>query len=178
MMIVGLGIATVAGQRTGWCRRRSSSEQRAMRRPTVRSMLIGSLLGMVSGTTRRGLGWMLVILCLGTGLFWFHAGTSLGGLEPASSQCSTAPTADRPTKGGPYYENTTVTGWVTYFPLAIVCTYDSPDDSIGPQTVHNQNWAETVVCLLSLLGVGLGVRLAIDGGRIAREKVGPSPIRH
>lgn len=114
---------------------------------------------------RRALGWALIVLCLGVGLFWFHSGTTLGGLDPPSSQC--AASVDVPTEGGPYYEDATVTGAATYFPLGMICIYDSPNDSVGPQTVDHQNWVETVVCLISVLGLGWGFWLAIGRNRIA-----------
>ncbi|MCU1523479.1 MAG: hypothetical protein JWO18_373 [Microbacteriaceae bacterium] len=101
--------------------------------------------------------WGFAVLFAVIGLVSFFAGTTIGGHIPPSSQCSLS--ADVPDKGGPYYENTTVTGAVTYFPLGIVCTYDSPDDSIGPQTVAHRNWGETIVSFVSLVGVVLGIVL-------------------
>lgn len=56
-----------------------------------------------------------------------------------------------------------VTGERTFMPLGVTCTYDSPDDAIGPQTVQNPNWPATAFwvgsTIMALYGASLAFRL-------------------
>jgi hypothetical protein len=67
-----------------------------------------------------------------------------------------------PEPGGPFYENTEVAGERTFMPLGVNCTYDSPDDAIGPQTVQNTNWPATAFwignSIIALYGASLAFR--------------------
>lgn len=71
------------------------------------------------------------------------------GKDPAEIQCLY--TWEFPAVGGPYDEQTRIKGEFTYFPLGMVCSYDAPDDAVGPQEVSHPNWLATVVVAFSLL---------------------------
>ena len=106
----------------------------------------------------RAFGWALAVIFLLVGAASFYSGTTLGGRDPVSSQCAASP--DVPSTGGPYFENTTVAGWVTYAPLGVTCSYDVPGDRVGAQTVAHQNWVESLVCVVSASLVVFGVWIA------------------
>jgi len=88
----------------------------------------------------------------------FLFGITLDGKEHPAVQCTRS--THLPESGGPFYENTEVTGERTFMPLGVNCTYDSPDDAIGPQTVQNANWPATVVWLGSTIITLYGASLA------------------
>jgi hypothetical protein len=96
---------------------------------------------------RRLLGLVLALVFGALALSALLVGVTLDGKEAPAIQCTRS--APRPDAGGPYYESTVTTGERTWFPLGINCTYDSPDDAIGPQTVVNSNWPATFVWLAS-----------------------------
>ncbi|MBC7724957.1 MAG: hypothetical protein H7146_09460 [Burkholderiaceae bacterium] len=93
---------------------------------SIRTRIFGLLLLVVFGT-------------VGTGSFL--SGIALDGMDPASVQCLSG--SPRPGVGGPYRENAAIDGQFTFFPLGVTCVFDSPDDSVGPQTVANGNWPAT-----------------------------------
>ena len=70
-------------------------------------------------------------------------GVNIDGHADPGTQCTRS--SELPTVGGPYYESSIVTGVRTFFPLGIVCMYDSPDDSVGPQAVWHAQWLSTAV---------------------------------
>jgi hypothetical protein len=96
---------------------------------------------------RRLLGLVLALVFGALALSALLVGVTLDGKEAPAVQCTRS--APRPDAGGPYYESTLTTGERTWFPLGINCTYDSPDDAIGPQTVVNSNWPATFIWLAS-----------------------------
>jgi hypothetical protein len=69
-------------------------------------------------------------------------GLNPGGRHSPDVQCTQL---SRPLVGGPYYEDSTVVSQRKLVPLGLACTYDSPRDSVGPQTVEHTSLAATVV---------------------------------
>lgn len=95
----------------------------------------------------------LLVLCVAAAI-----GLNPGGRHSPDSQCAQlAP----PSTGGPYYEDSTVVSRRKLVPLGLDCTYDSPRDSVGPQTVeHTSTTANavsgaaalaTIVCLVLIV---------------------------
>lgn len=87
----------------------------------------------------------------------FLSGITLDGKDDPAVQCSRS--AARPGAGGPFLESTVITGERTLLPLGVNCTYDSPVDAIGPQTVVNSDWPATITWLgsaaLAVLGAAV-----------------------
>ena len=115
---------------------------------------------MTSSRFRRLLGLLVLtvfgLLTLGA----FLAGITLDGKEVPAVQCTRS--MHLPESGGPFNEGTRVTGERTIMPLGVNCTYDSPKDAIGPQTVQNSNWPATTVwvggTVIALYGTSLAFR--------------------
>jgi hypothetical protein len=121
----------------------------------------------MSSVGGRIAAWLVVLALLAVAFVAGILAFTIDGLGPPSSQCARA--QQLPTVGGPYYENTTITGSPVWLPLGIACTYDSPDDAVGPQTVLHLRWGETVVVVAAL-------GLAVVAGGFA---VGALPrVRH
>jgi hypothetical protein len=104
--------------------------------------------------------WLVVLALLAVAFVGGILAFTIDGLGPPSSQCARA--QQLPTIGGPYYENAIVTGSPVWLPLGIACTYDSPDDAVGPQTVLHLQWVETVV-----VAAALGLAVVAGGFAIA-----------
>jgi hypothetical protein len=102
---------------------------------------------------------MLVVLFGALALLSLAGGLTLDGKEAPAIQCTRS--APRPEIGGPYYESSTTNGERTWFPLGVNCTYDSPDDDVGPQTVINSNWPATFMWLASSLLAIFGIVLLV-----------------
>jgi hypothetical protein len=100
----------------------------------------------------------------------FLFGITLDGKEHPAIQCSHA--APRPEIGGPFYGNTVITGERTFMPLGVNCTYDSPNDAIGPQTVVNSNWPATVIWLPSAVLAVCGATLSVNPEAFSRRRLG------
>lgn len=83
------------------------------------------------------------------GLGSFLWGITLDGWNAPEIQCSYA--LERPAAGGPYYERTRIQGDYTFLPLGMDCSYDAPDDDVGPQEVSHPNWLATIIAAFSLL---------------------------
>jgi hypothetical protein len=115
---------------------------------------------------RRLLGLVLALVFGALALSAVVIGVTLDGKEAPAIQCTRS--APRPDAGGPYYESTVTTGERTWFPLGINCTYDSPDDAIGPQTVVNSNWLATFVWLASSGAAIFGMVLLLKPARPSR----------
>jgi hypothetical protein len=79
-------------------------------------------------------------------LFAVAVGVNIDGHADPATQCMR--NSDVPKIGGPYFESTIVTGTRTFFPLGISCSYDSPDDTVGPQNVWHAQWLPTGVALV------------------------------
>lgn len=73
-------------------------------------------------------------------------GMNIDGHSDPSTQCWRS--TEVPKIGGPYFESSIVTGARIFFPLGIICTYDSPDDAVGQQSVQHSQWLPTGVALL------------------------------
>jgi hypothetical protein len=71
-----------------------------------------------------------------------------------------------------FYEDTVITGERTFMPLGVDCTYDSPDDAIGPQTVVNSNWPATVIWLASVVLAVCGAALLVNPDVFSRRRLG------
>jgi len=115
---------------------------------------------MTSSRFRRLLG-LLVLTVFGLlALCAFLAGITLDGKEVPAVQRTRS--MHLPKSGGPFNEGTRVTGERTIMPLGVNCTYDSPKDGIGPQTVQNSNWPATTVwvggTVIALYGASLVFR--------------------
>jgi len=114
---------------------------------------------MTATRSRRILGLLLFVV------FGFFAGTSfafgitLDGKESPAIQCGHA--APRPQAGGPFTEGTVITGERTFMPLGVNCTYDTPTDSFGPQTVVNSNWTATGAWLASSTIAVFGATISV-----------------
>ena len=102
----------------------------------------------MSSVGGRVAGWLVVLPLLAVAFVAGILAFTIDGLGPPSSQCARA--TELPTVGGPYFENTTITGSPVWLPLGLACTYDSPDDSVGPQTVLHLQWGESAVVVASL----------------------------
>lgn len=99
----------------------------------------------------------------------FLDGITLDGKEDPAIQCSRA--APRPEIGGPFHENTVITGERTFMPLGVDCTYDSPEDAVGPQTVVNSNWPATVFWLASTVLAACGATLSVNPKAFPRRRL-------
>ena len=115
---------------------------------------------MTSSRLRRLLG-LLVFTVFGLlALGAFLTGITLDGRELPAVQCTRS--MHLPESGGPFNEGTRVAGERTFMPLGVNCTYDSPRDAIGPQTVRNSNWTATTVwvggAVIALCGASLAFR--------------------
>ncbi|KQP01848.1 hypothetical protein [Leifsonia sp. Leaf264] len=108
---------------------------------------------------RMLLGLVLVLVFGALALVSLAFGVTLDGKGDPAVQCTLS--APRPEVGGPYFESTITTGERTWFPLGVNCTYDSPDDEVGPQTVVNSNWTATGVCLASSILTLVGMKLLL-----------------
>ena len=86
---------------------------------------------MASGL-RRTIGVLVLLIFSLLALASFLTGITLDGKEHPTIQC--VHTTRLPETGGPFRENTEITGERTFLPLGVNCTYDSPDDAFGPQT--------------------------------------------
>lgn len=114
-----------------------------------------------------------VILCAVFGFFAltsFATGVTLDGIDAPAAQCLR--NAPRAAEGGPFYENSRVTGKRTFLPLGINCTYESRTDSYGPQTMVNSNWPATIAWItctvIALFGAILLVNPKIGSGQKLR----------
>ena len=87
----------------------------------------------------------------------------MNGWDPLGIQCIYVD--DQPRVGGPYLEDSKISGNWTQFPFGIDCTYDSPTDDFGPQTVSHPDWPATITFGIGLGGVFGGVALANRGDR-------------
>ena len=117
----------------------------------------------------RLLGLALVLIFGLVGLIAIGTGVTLDGKESPAMQC-TSGVGPRPSVGGPYYEQTKVTGERTWFPFGMACTYDAPDDGVGPQTVITAHWVQTVMWIGSSILVVFGLVLLVRPDFIARRK--------
>lgn len=113
------------------------------------------------------LGLSLIVIFGVLALSSVLVGVTLDGKESPAIQCTRS--APRPEIGGPYYESTITTGERTWFPLGVNCTYDSPDDDVGPQTVVNSNWPATFSFFASSAVAVLGAVLLRRPGRDSRR---------
>lgn len=121
-------------------------------------------------TIRRRLVGVALVLVFGLfGLMALATGVTLDGKEAPGMQCSSG-IGPRPSVGGPYYEQTKVTGERTWFPLGMACTYDAPDDGVGPQTVITAHWVPTVIWIGSSILVVLGLVLLVRPDLVARRR--------
>ena len=103
----------------------------------------------------------------------FLTGITLAGLDPPAVQCTR--NVPVPTEGGPFGMDTQITGERTFFPLGVNCTYDSPGDTFGPQTVVNSNWPATIYWIVST-GVALvGGVMVINPRFGTRPKISHTP---
>ena len=107
---------------------------------------------------RRIVGVLVLVFFSLLAISSFLSGITLDGKEHPSIQCLHA--APRPDAGGPFLENAEVSGVRTFLPLGVTCTYDSPDDAVGPQTVQNANWPATVIWMASSAAALYGGSLA------------------
>ena len=113
---------------------------------------------------RRLLGLALALVFGALALISVLFGVTLDGEEHPDIQCSRS--APRPAAGGP---STVTTGERTWFPLGVNCTYDSPDDYVGPQTVVNSNWPATFIWITSSGIAIFGAVLLLTPARFGRE---------
>lgn len=115
------------------------------------------------------LGSTLFLLCGLLSAVAFISGMIVFGKHDVSYGCAVdAPT---PPIGGPYYEDTRILlAERTILPLGAVCVLDSPDDSVGPQTVHVQSWPQTIVWIASGASALFGLLLFIHPGLVVRER--------
>ena len=115
---------------------------------------------MTSSLIRRVVGFLVLTVFGLVAVAALLVGVTLDGKEQPAVQCTRS--AYLPEEGGPFRENTEITGERTFLPLGVNCTYDSPDDAIGPQTVHNTNWSATawwIGCTaIALYGASLAFR--------------------
>ncbi|MBF4635065.1 hypothetical protein ITJ38_11680 [Agreia pratensis] len=118
-------------------------------------------------------GLALVVFFGATALAAVAFGVTLDGRESPAIQCTKS--APRPEVGGPYLESTVVTGERTWLPLGVDCTYDSPDDEVGPQTVTNSNWVATVMAVACSALAVYGVVMIVGAVRSSSGDVG-SPL--
>lgn len=105
---------------------------------------------------RIAAGWITIVGCCILGLLLIGFGWIHDGWAPPATQCLHGPV---PELGGPFYEQTEVTGERSYFPLGVLCTYDVPGDDYGPQTVHNYKLVPTALLVASGLGIPGGALL-------------------
>ena len=112
---------------------------------------------MASGL-RRTIGVLVLLIFSLLALASFLTGITLDGKEHPTIQC--VHTTRLPETGGPFRENTEITGERTFLPLGVNCTYDSPDDAFGPQTVQNPNWPATVIWIASTAAAVYGASMA------------------
>jgi hypothetical protein len=115
---------------------------------------------MTSSRFRRILG-LLVLTVFGLlALGAFLVGITLDGKESPAVQCTRS--RHLPESAGSFNEGTRVSGERTFMPLGVNCTYDIPNDAIGPQTVQNSNWPATMFwvggTLIALYGASLTFR--------------------
>ncbi|WP_368498793.1 hypothetical protein [Herbiconiux sp. A18JL235] len=120
----------------------------------------------MSARGHRVVGWLFIVVFGIVVVLMLLLGRVHNGWAPAEVQCYHGPF---PTVGGPYYENTEVSGGVSLFPLGIDCTYDSPDDAIGPQTVHNYQLGPTILFVIGIAGIAGGCLLIVRGHLIDRR---------
>ncbi|MFB2581354.1 hypothetical protein ACEXQD_08885 [Herbiconiux sp. P15] len=121
----------------------------------------------MSAGFQRTVGWVAIALFAVVAALLLAVGWVHDGWAPPDAQCISGPSPDR---GGPFYENTEVSGRVSLFPLGVDCTYDVPGDGFGPQTVHNYNAAPTITLVLSTLGLAAGVLLVVRANLIDRVR--------
>lgn len=107
---------------------------------------------------RRIVGVLALLIFSLLALGSFLNGITLDGKEHPSIQC--VHSTRLPETGGPFRENTEITGERTFMPLGVNCTYDSPDDAFGPQTVRNTNWPATVIWIASTAAALYGATMA------------------
>ena len=108
---------------------------------------------------RRVLGGCLIVSSLILlGVVWVF-GANVSGFRPPDTQCFQS--QDRPERGGPFLENTVIRGQAAHFPPGVLCTFDSPDDRVGPQQIRLVNNVGLLVGLLGVGGVATGIGLTI-----------------
>lgn len=125
----------------------------------------------------RALGAALFLLCGLLSAVAFISGMIVFGKHDVSYGCAVdAPT---PPIGGPYYEDTRILlAERTILPLGAVCVLDSPEDSVGPQTVSVQSWPQTIGWIASGASALFGLLLLIHPGLVVlrhRVQIGEYP---
>jgi len=149
-------------------RARSGTQRRIHRAAGTDEFIRPYRCGMAASRSRRIVG-LLVLAVFGfLAAASLLSGITLGGKDVPSIQCGHW--VPRPAVGGPFYENTVITGERTFFPLGVNCTYDSPDDSFGPQTVVNSSWPSTLSWLANTTIALFGATLAFCPRALSRRR--------
>lgn len=113
--------------------------------------------GAMTSRSKLGAGVSLLIVFGALFIAALIYGPNIDGTDPPSSQCDQS--LERPSRGGPFFEGTKVSGEKILFPLGIVCIFDSPTDAVGPQAVIHQQWLATFVMGVSFGLTGYGIFL-------------------
>lgn len=111
---------------------------------------------------RRVVGVALAVSFLAVAMISIVFGITMDGRDDLSTQCQRS--SALPTAGGPYLEDTAVSGSPTFTPLGVACTYDSPNDSFGPQTIAHPDWPATVTggtaFVLAIISAVVAIRVS------------------
>lgn len=98
----------------------------------------------------RGGAWAGILVSLAILAGSLVVGVNPGGRHAPNVQCLLMPS---PVVGGPYYEDSSVRSDPTFVPLGLSCSWDSPDDSVGPQTIWHPSIVANVVAVIALLAI-------------------------